>query len=268
MTSKTLDYNQIRNRIKERTKELGIAPDHDEFGHYYQMNGKRYPSVTGRLKLLKDDSLANWKMNQALEFIREHHKRYQLEDLLSLAAEAPVKTFKNAGNIGQQVHSIREEAFRKWIDTDLFHPMDIHQGLDPAVVSGARAIHKFLHETKYQPIAVELYLADDSLEIGGSLDDVGVIDGKLGILDLKTSNQGDKEAYYYQVALYVAMFEKLYKIKTHWHKILHVSKTDGTYNLIDIPDIRTRIKEAKHIVKVDRFLEELKKSKKKQPIII
>ena len=40
------------------------------------------------------------------------------------------------------------------------------------------------------------------------------------------------------------------------------------YKLIDIPDIRRRIREARQIIKVDKFLEQLKEEKKKVAIII
>jgi hypothetical protein len=263
---------KLRNKIKTRTAELNIAPDHDENGHFYKFNGNRYPSVTGRLQILKDPSLQNWKMNKALEYVYTALSSPQqppLEQIIQEAKLVPQQEFEGAGDIGKQVHAWRESLFQRWIIEGI-NNSKIPPILDtnPQVVSGIRAIIKFLVDTHYTPLACELYLADEKLGIGGTADDIGILDGKVGFMDLKSANIGDKDSYFYQVALYVKMFEKLYGIRTMWHKILHVSKTDGTYKLIDIPDIRKRIEEAKKIIKVSTFLENLREEKKKKAIII
>jgi len=267
---------KLRQKIANITLGLDIKTDHDENGHFYLFNGKRLPSVTGKLQILKDPSLANWKMNMAIRHVKTYwfpdtpFSLEQIEGILTGASLAGQLEFEGAGDIGKQVHNWREEWFRKIIETG--NRTEFHQSsivpTKSEVISGCRAIGKFMSDTKYLPLACELYLADETLGVGGTGDDVGMLDGKVAFIDLKTSNIGDKDAYFYQVALYVYMFEKLYGIRTQVHKIIHVSKTDGTYKLIDIPDIRKRIREAKHLIKVDNFLAELRESKKKQPIII
>ncbi len=206
-----------------------------------------------------------------MDYIFQHFPQFTSENLLEHLEKAkllPQTEFETAGSIGTAVHDWREV----WMANILAGgDRDTAPAFNPdasaPIISGCRAFTKFMEETDYMPIACELYLADEKLETGGSADDVGIMNGEVGFMDVKTSNIGDKDSYFYQVAIYVYMFEKLYGIRTKWHKILHLSKTDGTYKLIDIPDIRKRIKESKDIIKVDRFLEELKKSKKKQPII-
>lgn len=264
---------KLRDKISLITAQLNIQPDHDDKGHFYTFNGKRYPSVTGRLQLLKDPSLANWKMNRALDYMFQHFPEITNENLVQHLENAkllPQTEFETAGSIGTAVHGWREV----WMNDILANGYDpktipaYNPNADPQVISGCRAFQKFMAETGYMPIACELNLADPTLQTGGSGDDIGILNGEVGFMDVKTSNIGDKDAYFYQVALYVYMFEKLYKVKTKWHKILHLSKTDGTYKLIDIPDIRKRIKEAKQIIKVDQFLQDLKVEKKKTPIVI
>lgn len=268
---------KLRKKIKDRTTELNIVPDHDDTAHYYKLNGVRYPSVTGALQILKDPGLMNWKMNRALEHVRtelatEMYNLNRPEDMDRLFAEAklaPVKEFEGAGSIGTEVHNWRESWFSKIINgNNIQDYLQYQHDSRIEVISACRAIAKFMSDTKYTPVACELYLVDPTLSIGGTADDIGVLNGKLGFMDLKTSNIGDKDSYFYQVAIYVYMFEKLYGIRTHWHKILHVSKTDGSYKLIDIPDIRKRIKEAKIIVKVDQFLKSLRQEKKKETILL
>jgi hypothetical protein len=266
--------DKLRRYIKNKTKELNIQPQFDNTGHFYSYNGKVYPSVTGRLQILKDKSLDNWKLNRGLDFIRDNYQKMPLDDLLAQAKLAPTKEFEGAGSVGTAVHAWREEKFSRLI-LDYDYPISPFFSSDgkgtiypPPVVSGIRAIQKFMKETNYLPIACEFFLADDKLNTGGTGDDFGLLNGKQTFLDLKTSNIGDKDSYFYQVAIYVLMFERLYKIRVQDAKILHVSKTDGTYKLIDIPDLRKRMKEAKQIIKVDEFLRSLKQEKKKVPIVI
>ena len=272
---------KLRRKIENTTLGLGIKTDHDETGHYYLFNGKRLPSVTAKLQILKDPSLANWKMNRALEYIKQNIGRLALkvaikedyESIFDEAKLAPQLEFEGAGDIGKAVHNWRENWFRdiieNGIDPELIPaPPNYPATPEPSVMSGCRAVNRFVKDTGYIPLACELFLADEKLNIGGTGDDIGLLDGKVAFIDLKTSNIADKDSYFYQVALYVCMFERLYHIRTQVHKILHVSKTDGTYKLLDIPDIRRRIREAKQIIKVDAFLAELREAKKKVPIVI
>lgn len=267
---------KLRERIRARTKELNILPDHDENSHYYISDGMRYPSVSKRLELLKDASLANWKVNRVVDQILREYGTLRaicadgdaivLQEFLERCKLAPQIEFKNAGSIGTQIHNWREQRFTAIINNHT--ETQLPTNTLPEIVSGCRAVNKFLQETHYIPLATEIPLIDHEIETGGSGDDIGILNGEVTFLDLKSSNIGNKNSYFYQVALYVYMFEKLYKIKTTSHKILHVSKTDGTYNIINIPDIRKRIKEAKQIVKVDQFLDKLKEEKKPKLITI
>lgn len=64
----------------------------------------------------------------------------------------------------------------------------------------------------------------------GTLDRVGTIDGKLVVLDIKTSSTIQKPLYTAQLNLY----RKMLPDPIEQLVILHLKK-DGTYNLIDIP---------------------------------
>ncbi len=273
---------KMRAKLREKTLELAIQPDHDEFGHFYKFEGKRYPSVTGRLQILKDPGLMNWKMNRALDHIAQQIKydaaktpKYWLEiediaALLEAAKMVPQLEFEGAGNIGTIVHNWREDWFSNVIDKgfELSNIPALAPGSDPRVQSATRAIQKFVKECNYMPVACELFVADHTLETGGQVDDIGFVNGELALVDLKTSNIGDKESYYAQVALYLFMFQKLYRVRPKKLYILHASKTDGTYKLITIPDPPGTIKWAKKVVEVSKGLDLIKQSKKKTVINI
>lgn len=290
---------KYRALIKERMSQYDIRTDHDATGHYYVFEGKRYPSVTKELATLKDEGLMNWKMNRALEYLKPilldpvaldgKTREEKLNEITQAAKLAPQLEFEGAGDIGRQVHDWRERWFRTIIGDDQLVGSGLAKVADPSVVSGCRAITKFVEDTGYIPVACELPLASHDLGIGGMLDDIGILpnpikvlksdpvmgDGyrtvykpKLCLVDLKTSNIGDKTSYFLQVAFYYYMFKKMTGITCHEFYILHVSKTDGSYKLIPINNMRELVKDARLLIKLNRSLDRINQEKKKEPIII
>lgn len=266
----------LREKIKSRSEELAIRPEHTEDAHFYRYGDKLYKSVTGHLQLLKDPSLGLWRMNQALNYIADNIYDItpaNVAEHIFNAKEAPQRQFTGAGDLGTAVHNFREAVFQSVLGgNDWAYSWAISATpenlADTRFISAVRGIKKFVEECSYEPVACELYVADHTLQTGGQVDDIGFVNGELALVDLKTSNQGDKESYYAQVGLYYYMFSKLYGIKPKKLYILHVSKVDGTYNLIEIKDIPKIIKWAKKVVEVSQGLDELKLAKKKVPIII
>lgn len=267
MTQKKIQA--LRDRIKNREAELNVTTDHTDDAHYYVRDDAKYPSVTQKLGLVKDQGLSNWRINRAMDFIFQNFTEINEENLMEMlerAKNAPQAEFENAGAIGNIVHGWRELWFSNWVATDEVASPD-HTMHIPQVQSGCRAIQKFVTEHNYIPIACELSLADHELRLGGALDDLGYVDGELALVDLKTSNIGDKNSYHYQVALYYLMLARNYGIRPKKAYILHVSKTNGTYNLIEIKDMPRLIREARLILKLSDALDRLTASKKKERVV-
>lgn len=291
----------LRSKIKARTAELGIVTDHDEKGHWYKSGGHRYPSVTRKLALIKDEGLMNWKMNTALGHIGQVLKILKASEwdegkIIALIKDAKLAhqlEFEGAGDIGKAVHDWREEWFSQWIEwaskvSDLKnYEISLPDDERPQVKASCEAIRRCIWDLKAQPLACELALTDDKLELGGMLDDIWAvpIDTKVKaslvsgdplsggyklkrkwevwFLDLKTSNIGNKNSYYMQVATYWAMFRKLYKIKIDKVFILHTSKTRfGEYELIPVKHPAEYFKMAKTTYKLYDDLQRLKELKK------
>jgi hypothetical protein len=266
---------KLRTKIKARTLQLGITMKSTPEGHIYTYKGVDYPSVTHHIQTLKDPGLMNWKMNKALEYIASQKTFLQtgigneaLIQLLDQAKLAPQLEFEGAGDIGSNVHNVRQNWFSEWIDTGInpdprtIASTDLFQ---TETISALRALEKFVKDTGYVPLATELLLADPKLKIGGMLDDIGLINGELVLLDIKTSNIGNKDSYYAQVYLYLYMFRKLYKMYPKKVFILHLSKTNGLYNLISLTDRVDRkrtIAWAKKVVEVSQGLDELRETKR------
>jgi hypothetical protein len=264
-----------------RSKIPLVLPQHNEQGHWYEVteSGEVYPSVTTCLQVLKDNSLRNYAVNRSMDYIFEHQADLTPENImehLDKAKRASTDLRDEAGNVGNDIHRLREEIYKgKDISGDIAMT-------DRRVVSGTRGIKKFLKETGYVPVEVELMVYSVKLQVAGALDDIGLMPQvyragekdckhvwvesvqmnkyrhctkcrrkvryKLVLMDLKTSNQKFKHHYALQVALYTQMFTELTGLRPKDVFILHVSKTDGTYDMVDLKDTRKAFAAAKHAV--------------------
>ena len=214
-----IQYKQAENYrkiIAEKIPAGSIIPAHTEQGHFYRVGEKTYPSVTGALQILKDPSLANWKLNTGMDYIRKQLLSLDTPTLLDLdevvldiiinnAKNAPQEIFEEAGDIGTQIHDARQDYFQRWINCQTRPEIITVGGIqDPRLISGMRALNKFCDDTGYIPVATELLLWSEKLGVAGTLDDLGIIDGKLVLCDLKSSNQF-RDTYFLQVAMYYQM---------------------------------------------------------------
>jgi len=281
-----MNLNKIVIKYRELFKQApAVSTAHNDKGHNYvsPITQEQYKSVTFFTSFIKDPSLANFKMNRALNHILENYGSGGIHQLIEEAKLAPEGEFHNAGDIGSQVHAWRQKWFQDWIESGQIEISDgvidtypLPENAPVEVISGCRAIKRFLKETGYIPVACELALVDDELKVGGTIDDLGVFPNKqierryavpgsddewmnggfkeyykpyLGFVDLKTSNQGKKPAYAYQVrGFYQRMIRKTFRIKPKKTYILHTSKEDGTYKLIDLTDMKFLEKEAVYLV--------------------
>lgn len=174
---------KLRERIFEKIPESAIKPEHTEEGHFYRRSyGALFPSVTGKLQVLKDESLINYKANRVAEYIFANFSKMNegnLMEHLNTAKEVAGNNMKDAGEVGTRIHSYREKYFNAWIESgvrpehaiDFIDPADV----DPRAISGMRGIEKFCIDTGYIPVVSELLVYDDEFMVAGTLDDIGLI---------------------------------------------------------------------------------------------
>lgn len=301
----TLDSYVKKYRALFRDKNPQIKTAHTNDGHFYvsPADPAPYHSVTYFTSFIKDPSIANWRKNKALERFKQlwetdikNNTHVDIDYYIGQASIAPEGQFQLAGDIGSTTHSIRQQWFQEWIDSGVIQKTDaeidalpIPENVELEVISGCRAIKRFLKETGYIPVACELALVDDELKVGGQIDDLGVFpnltkipvtvhtgDYKytavgtelaewakggykikyhpyLGFVDLKTSSQGKKPAYAFQVrGFYQKMIWKTFRVKPKKTFILHTSKADGTYQLPDLTDMKFLEKDCADLVRLSR----------------
>lgn len=181
-----MDAAELKKMIRESLPEGLVIPRHNERGHFYEVPslGETYPSMTGKLQILKDPSLKNFAVNENNRYIFNHFKEFNDENVMdhlekaSTAAEVKRDT---AGDFGTEMHEIRQKYFEDWISEGqkpikpLMDYIPFEMSSDPRAISCVRALERFLIETLYQPIACELLLYDKRFKVGGTLDDIGLI---------------------------------------------------------------------------------------------
>ena len=168
------------SRITENNKRFYLTPD-----------GGKYPSITTVLGWFSAKGIMEWR------------KR--------VGAETANKITTQASRSGTSVHQMAEDHLNniEWKNEKTM-PYDIESFLK---------IKPTLDERVNNIYAQEKPMYSDHLGLAGTVDCVADFDGKLSVIDFKTSRQpmvGDKygklEKYFRQAAGYAVMFEERYKM--------------------------------------------------------
>jgi hypothetical protein len=151
---------------------------------YETPDGKKYPSVTSVLSVLSSDSIAEWR------------KKVGEEEANKISARA--------SNRGTRIHSLCEDYLIKGkAEPDMFD-YDMFNSIKP-YLNEINNIH-----------ALETPLYSHYLQVAGTVDCIAEYEGKLSIIDFKTSSRvksrDDIHGYFMQTAAYAVAFEELTKI--------------------------------------------------------
>jgi genome maintenance exonuclease 1 len=156
-----------------------------EHGRRYVMpNGGAYPSITTVLSILSEAGIAAWR------------KRVGEEEANKISYRASQR--------GTAVHEITE----KYINND----EDYTSGFMPNVVSDFQSIKPILDERIGKVYAQEVPLYSDYLKVAGRVDCIAEFDGKLSVIDFKTSRRYKSHShvknYFQQEAFYAIAWEE------------------------------------------------------------
>jgi hypothetical protein len=297
------DPQELRLRIKTLLPHDRVIARHNDKGHFYQVNEPKgnpiYPSVTGKLQILKDEGLINYKMNRAMDYVFANYPDFKDETIMEhieKAKRVSQDILMDAGDVGTKIHDLREAIFQQWMDTGI-KPENflsfVPEGSDIRVTSAIRALQKFVDERDYIPVACELLVYSHELKVAGTLDDLGLIRKvirkadkedcshdlfqkggnrtclhcgykytyELAIMDIKTSNQF-KDHYFFQVALYAKMFAKITGLRPTSHFICKLSKEDGGYKIEDLKQASKLGQYATYMIKCNEGMEFIKALRK------
>lgn len=167
-----LGYDDLRDVTTEKGRR------------YNTPNGGSYPSITTVLSILSEKSIYEWRQR--------------------VGAEEADKISTRASRRGTAVHAIIE----KYIDND----SNFKDGYTPDIVQSFLDLKPILDSRIGKVFAQEAPLYSDHLGVAGRVDCVAEFDGKLSIIDFKTSRKPKKksyiENYFMQESAYAVMWEE------------------------------------------------------------
>ena len=155
---------------------------------YETPDGKLYPSVTTVLKDLSAEGIAAWRAK--------------------VGADVANRVSAQASARGTAVHKLCED----YIDNKENY-LDGHM---PANIETFNTLKGLLDKYLDNVVMQEVPLYSNYLEVGGRVDCIGDWNGKLSVIDFKTSKRRKSKSqigsYFMQAAAYCVMFEELTKI--------------------------------------------------------
>ncbi len=157
---------------------------------YTTPEGNIYPSITTILSILSEDSIAKWR------------KRVGEDEANRISTRASIR--------GEKVHLACEDYVNNvpW--------EEIKAKNTPDIIASLLQIRPVLDERVGTVYCQEVPLYSDYLKVAGRVDMVAEFDGKLSIIDYKTSKKMKKEEYienyYCQESAYAIMWEEQTKI--------------------------------------------------------
>lgn len=151
---------------------------------YQTPEGNTYPSVTTITGLYNKKEILEWR------------KRVGEEEANRISTKASSR--------GTRVHKLCEDYLNNELNTDRYMPdsVGMFKSIQPIIDQYVDNIH-----------AIEAPLYSDYLRVAGRVDCIAEFDGKLAIIDFKTSSRQKSEDkiqnYFMQCAAYAVMFEEL-----------------------------------------------------------
>lgn len=163
--------------------------------HTYRWDGKIVNSVTSILGILNKPALVHWAANMAVDHLLAFPDDYEG------ARKAHTTKKEDAADIGKIVHNYAEK---------ILTGKSVKLPEDPKARRGATAFEKWAKEHKLEPFDLERRIMSLEHNYAGTTDYWGKVNGRLAILDFKTS-AGMYPEFWLQTAGYEhAIVEELY----------------------------------------------------------
>lgn len=177
-----------RKLFEHKEIDLGYEDLNAETGptgrKYLGPNGVSYPSVTTVLSILSEEHIQAWRAR--------------------VGEEEANKISHRASTRGTAVHSIIE----KYINNE----EDFAEGFMPNILDNFMSVRPVLDDRIGSIYAQEVALYSDHLGLAGRVDCIGMFDGRLSVIDFKTSKKLKKkewiEGYFIQETAYAIMWEE------------------------------------------------------------
>ena len=205
-------------------KEIELLFDPDK--HIYLVNGKIIDGVTSVVHIVdKSGPLMYWAVNQAMNYLKNNLKpgkaldEIEIGELLEEASKQHRILKNRAASIGDLTHEYIGKAMKG---------ERLKMPVNKQIRNGIKAFAKWAKENKFKPKLVERKVYSKRFGYAGTLDSEGLINNKLAIVDIKTSN-GIYDEMRYQVAAYQNAREEETGRKYAERWIIRLGKEDGEF---------------------------------------
>ena len=206
-------------------------------GDSYLVDGVKYPRVSNILHTVNwgEKPLKDWRYRLFTEALKarviEKDNTVNLDVAISLYNIADLKV-KEAADYGNRFHDTVEDFFNKKItDVELLQKKDI-------TVRSFRKWYKDWGIDKLDSEGCEIPIYSKKYKSAGTTDWMASSDGKLYLLDWKTSNSF-RTKYYLQIAAYWIAIEEMYNISIEkaWIVVFNKYRVQYDYRTVDRKDI-------------------------------
>ena len=198
--------------------------DFDVKNHKYYIDEIFFPSVTTILNILDKPALIYWASNITADFILNNldeikNSEIDCRRIFSLAKKEHQSVKEKAADVGTRTHLLIEkflkgQSYEDLIDEETFKPFN--------------AFKSWLEIRKFTLIDGERIVWSKKYRVAGTVDVVGNIDGKVYLLDLKTSKAIYPEMLL-QISAYRKMYEEVTNTKIQKLAILRLDKITGDF---------------------------------------
>lgn len=226
--------------------------------HRYTANGKPVDlSISGVLQVISKPALVPWAVKMACGHLERNLKpgvsldEVEIKNLIDGARSAHRTRAQDAADIGTLVHSFIEDHLKG---------KNPSLPVNPQARNGAEQFLKFLDQHDFEVIESERKVYSRDLDVAGTCDVYGKLDGELVVADIKTSSGIYAEALL-QTAGYDLLLNEELGLDFQKHIVINCPK-DGDLN-IHISDKVDRNREAfLSAVELTRNLNQLKEELK------
>ena len=158
-----------------------------ESNHSYLLNGELVPGCSSIAGILPKGFLAPWASKLAVETIERlikpntKYTKNELTESLALAKIAHTVRKDTAMETGTKVHALLEAHIKTG--------KEIPKQEDSEVQECVNRFMEWVNKSKIRWLASELLVGSEIYKFGGQLDAVAELDGKLVLIDFKSSKQ-------------------------------------------------------------------------------
>ncbi len=195
----------MENEIKKYNLYNGeIVLEFDEKNHIYRIGDRIVYGVTSVVGVIGKPALIYWAVNQCIDNLKsiwkagKSYDEIEISDILDVAKNIHSEKKNKSATIGDLVHKWIEKYIKAKIENGSIPEIPINEQLENSV----KSFLKWEKENNIEWLGSEKKIYSKQYDYAGTLDAEAMVNGKLAVIDFKTSN-GIYDEYLLQVSAYV-----------------------------------------------------------------